>query len=144
MIKHEIVTINSFRHLVDLFYQKREGILHTQLYNFAKLISFKEGEITINIDKISDKNFPKTIARYVSKWTGRIWKVIVSSSNLGKTLQEEDIINQQKEIELMKNDNDVKLILNKFKGTKIHSITSIGETTKEVDFQKSKEKTRSD
>ena len=95
------------------------------------MISFKDGEIVINVKKITDSNFSRTIARYISKWTGRIWQVSNSNSNIGKTLQEEDIINQQKEIALMENDTDVKLMLEMFPGTKIHSITPIAETTDE-------------
>ena len=124
-------TIKSFRHLVDLFYQKKEGMLHTYLYNNVKLISFKEGEIVINDDSIKDPNFKRTIAKYISKWTGRIWQVIPSNSNIGKTLYEEDLINQQKQIELMKNNNEIKQILDKFPKAKIYSITDISETSKE-------------
>ena len=124
-----VLSIKSFRQFVDLFYQKREGILHTHLYNSVKLISFKEGEILINVEKISDPNFPRIVARYISKWTGRIWTVSTSKSNIGKILQEEDIINQQKEIEIIKKDPEIKEILNKFPGISIHSITQIGETS---------------
>ena len=130
-ITSHIVPIKSFRQFVDLFYQKREGILHTHLYNSVKLISFKEGEIVINKEKISDPNFPRIIARYISKWTGRIWTITSSNSNIGKTLQEEDIITQQKEIEIMKKDPKVQEMLNKFPGISIHSITPIGETIDE-------------
>ena len=41
---------------------------------------------------------------------GRIWQVHSSTSNLGKSLHDEDIINQQKEIEIMKNHPEVKKI----------------------------------
>jgi DNA polymerase-3 subunit gamma/tau len=126
-----IVTIKSFRQFVDIFYQKREGILHAHLYNAVKLISFKEGEIVINTEKISDPNFPRIIARYISKWTGRIWTITSSNSNIGKTLQEEDIITQQKEIEIMKKDPEIQNMFNKFPGISIHSITPIGETSDE-------------
>ena len=129
--KARIIPIKSFRHLVDLFYQKREGMLHTYLYNSVKLVSFKEGEVVINTGKITEPNFSRTIARYISKWTGRIWQVSSSNSNIGKTLQAEDIINQQKEIDLMKNDSEIKLILETFPGTKIHSITPITETSED-------------
>jgi len=135
-----ILPIKSFRHFVDLFYQKREGILHTQLYNSVKLISFKDGEIEINTEKISEQNFSRIIARYISKWTGRIWTISNSNSNIGKTLQEEDIINQQKEIEIMKKDPEVKDILNKFSGISIHSITPIIETSDEKDNILNKQK----
>ncbi len=126
-----ILPVKSFRQFVDLFYQRREGMLHTYLYNNTKLISFKEGKVIINAEKIADSNFPRTIARLISKWTGRIWQVSSSSSNIGQTLYEEDVINQQKEIELMKNDSEVKLILDKYPEVIIHSITDIGATTDE-------------
>ena len=85
----------------------------------------------INTEKISDPNFPRIIARYISKWTGRIWTISNSNSNIGKTLQEEDIITQQKEIEIMKKDPEIQNMFNKFPGISIHSITPIGETSDE-------------
>ena len=119
--------INDYRQFVELFFKNREGMLHTMLYNEVALISFKEGEVVLNIDKISDKSFIRTITKLISTWTGRIWQIRSSSSNLGKSLYEEDLINQQKEIEIMKNNPDVKKILSEFPKSKIHSITDIGE-----------------
>jgi len=138
------LSIKSFRQFVDLFYQKKEGMLHTYLYNDVKLISFKEGEIVINDTTIRDPYFKRTIAKFVSKWTGRIWQVSASNSNIGKTLYEEDLLNQQKEIAIMKNDLEIKEILNKYPGVKIHSINNISETSDEIinndKILKSKEK----
>jgi DNA polymerase-3 subunit gamma/tau len=123
--------IESYRHFVDLFYQKREAMLHTYLYNNAKLISFKEGELIIDAKFVADSHFTRTIAKLVSTWTGRIWQVNTSSSNIGKSLYEEDLIEQHKEIELMKDDIEVKKLLDTFPGVKIHSITSINQTPDE-------------
>ena len=123
------LSINSFRQFVDLFYQKREAMLHTLLYNNVKIVSFTEGEVVINTASITDANFNRTIAKLISTWTGRIWQVSSSSSNIGKTLYEEDLIQQQKEIEKMQNDKEIKAILEKFEGVSIHSITNINETT---------------
>ncbi len=120
-------TIHNFRNFVEIFFKNREGILHTKLYNDVKLISFKEGEINLNTDKITDKSFNRTVAKLISTWTGRIWKVNSSTSNLGKSLYEEDIINQQKEIEIMKNNTEIKKILNEFPESKIHAITELAE-----------------
>ena len=103
-------------------------MLHTQLYNNVKLISFKEGEITLNTEKIKDSQFNRTIAKLISKWTGRIWQIHSSSSNLGKSLFEEDIIIQQKEILKMKNHSKIKELLKLYPGIEIHSITEIKET----------------
>ena len=136
--------VKSFRHFVDLFYLKREGMLHTYLYNNCKLVSFKEGEIVINAESIADPHFMRTISKLVSTWTGRIWQVISSTSNIGKTLYEEDLIVQHKEIEKMKNDPEIKIILETFPGVTIHSITNISETTNEKktigEVKKKKEK----
>ena len=108
-----------------MFFKNREGILHTKLYNEVTLISFKDGEITLNTEKISDKSFNRTVAKLISTWTGRIWQINSSTSNIGKSLYEEDIINQQKEIELMKNNIHIKKILNEFPKSRIHSITEL-------------------
>ena len=126
------IPVKSFRQFVDLFFQKKEGMLHTYLYNNVKLVSFKEGEIVINSEAISDPHFSRTIAKFISKWTGRIWQVSTSSSNISKTLYEEDLLTQQKKIEIMKNDPQIKRILNKYPGVKIHSITDIYETLDET------------
>ena len=116
-------------------------MLHTYLYNNVKLVSFKEGEIVINIESIVDRHFTRTVAKFVSKWTGRIWQVSDSNSNIGKTLYEEDLINLQAEIEIMKNDSDIKQVLEKFPGSKIHSINNIGEALDEkTDVEEVKKK----
>ncbi|OUW96898.1 MAG: hypothetical protein CBD97_00410 [Pelagibacteraceae bacterium TMED237] len=121
------VFIQNYRQFVEMFFKKREGLLHTQLYNEVNLISFKEGEVILNTSKISDKSFNRKIAKLISKWTGRIWQINSSTSNLGKSLYDEDIINQQKEIEIMKNNNNIKIILEEFPECKIHSITNLTE-----------------
>ena len=123
--------VKSYRHFVDLFYQKKEGMLHAYLYNNTKLVSFKEGEIIINVQSIADPHFTRTIAKLISTWTGRIWQVSVSTSNVCQTLYEEDLIEQQKEIKAMKNDPEIKNLLDSFPGVNIHSITNINQTTEE-------------
>ena len=117
--------IKNFRQFVEMFFKKKEGILHTKLYNDVTLISFKEGEVVLNTEKIIDNNFNRNVAKLISKWTGRIWQIHSSKSNIGKSLHSEDIINQQKQIELMKNNVYVKKILNEFPESKIHSITEL-------------------
>ncbi len=122
-----IIHVQDFRHFVDIFFKNREGLLHTKLYNDVQLVSFKEGEVTLNTSKINDTGFNRTVAKLISKWTGRIWQIHSSTSNLGKSLHDEDIISQQKEIEIMKNHPEVKKILKEFPESKIHAITELGE-----------------
>jgi DNA polymerase-3 subunit gamma/tau len=135
--------ISNFRQFVDLFYRKREALLHTQLYNAVKLVSFKEGEITVNTSLIRDQHFNRNVAKLISKWTGRIWQIHSSDSNIGSSLSEEDIVNQQNEIKIMKNHPEIKKILEVLPGLSIHSITDItdtvDETIDEIESEKKKE-----
>ncbi len=130
--------IRDYRHFVEMFFKNREGILHTKLYNEVTLISFKDGEVVINTEKITDKSFSRSIAKLISKWTGRIWQVKSSTSNIGKSLYEEDIINQQKQIELMKNNIHVKKILNEFPNCRIHAITELSDVNDQEEIIDSK------
>ena len=125
--------IVSFRDFVELFFHHKEPIIHSQLYNSVKLISFEEGKVTINTDLIKDSKFNRNVARLVSTWTGRIWQIHESSSNIGKSLYEEDLINQQKEIEKIKHHPKMKEILKFFPEASIHSITNITESHDEKD-----------
>ena len=111
---------------------KREALLHTQLYNSVKLISFKEGEVTINASSLRDPHFNRNIAKLISKWTGRIWQIHSSDSNVGSSLSEEDLVNQQNEIKVMKNHPEIKKILETLPGLSIHSITDITDTVDET------------
>ncbi len=125
--KNKIIAVNDFRNFVEMFYLNREAIIHSKLYNNARLVNFKEGEVTLNIESIHDTNFIRTVSKLISKWTGRIWKISASSSNICKSLHEEDIINQQKEIEIMKNNSVIKKILHEIPGSNIHSISDLAE-----------------
>ena len=142
-INSSAIQISNFRQFVDYFYMKREALLHAQLYNSVKLISFKEGEVTLNTSSLRDPHFNRNVAKLISKWTGRIWQIHTSDSNIGSSLSEEDVVNQQKEIKVMKNHPEIKKILEALPGLSIHSITDItdtvDETIDETDTEKKKE-----
>ncbi len=131
-INTSFVNISNFRQFVDFFYTNKEALLHTQLYNSVKLISFKEGEVTINTSSIRDPHFNRNVAKLISKWTGRIWQIHSSDSNIGSSLSDEDIVNQQNEINIMKNHPEIKKILEILPGLSIHSITDITDTVDET------------
>ena len=126
------IQISNFRQFVDYFYMKREALLHAQLYNSVKLISFKEGEVTINTSSLRDPHFNRNVAKLISTWTGRIWQIQSSDSNVGSSLSEEDVVNQQNEIKVMKNHPEIKKILEALPGLSIHSITDIVDTVDET------------
>ena len=134
------IQISNFRQFVDFFYIKREALLHAQLYNSVKLISFKEGEVTINTSALRDPHFNRNVAKFISNWTGRIWQIHSSDSNVGSSLSEEDVVNQQNEIKVMKNHPEIKKILEALPGLSIHSITDITDTVDETIDETNSEK----
>ena len=137
---NHLLSISNYRQFVDLFYKKREALLHTQLYNLVKLISFKEGEVIINASAIKERHFNRIVAKLISKWTGRIWQIHSSDSNVGSSLSEEDVVNQQNEIKVMKNHPEIKKILEALPGLSIHSITDITDTVDETIDETNSEK----
>ena len=114
--------IASFGEFVELFHQYREGLLFTKLYHKVRLISFEEGKIIINIDSIKEPDFLRIISKLALKWTGRIWNITSSSSKIGNTLEEQEIINHKKKIEETKKDPEIKKILELFPCSSIHYI----------------------
>ena len=134
------IQISNFRQFVDFFYMKREALLHAQLYNSVKLISFKEGEVTINTSSLRDPHFNRNVAKLISTWTGRIWQIHPSDSDVGSSLSEEDVVNQQNEIKVMKNHPEIKKILEALPGLSIHSITDITDTVDETIDETNSEK----
>ena len=80
------------------------------------------------------------MAKLISKWTGRIWQIHSSDSNIGSSLNEEDVVNQQNEIKLMKNHPEVKKLLEALPGLSIHSITDITDTLDETMNKNNNEK----
>ena len=53
-------------------------------------------------------------------------------------MYEEDLMNQQKEIEIFKKDEDINKILDQYPGSKIHSISDIHESKDESTFVNNK------
>ena len=134
--KNEEKKIRSYREFVEMFKKYREPILFTKLYNNVKKISFEEGKVVLNFEDVDDENFARQIKTLISKWTGRIWNVILSDNKTGKTLAEEDVIRKQKLLEEINNYPEIKKILSTFPGSKIHSKEKEGHS----DNQKNKMK----
>ncbi|PPR41066.1 MAG: DNA polymerase III subunit tau [Alphaproteobacteria bacterium MarineAlpha5_Bin12] len=134
--KNEEKKIRSYREFVEMFKKYREPILFTKLYNNVKKISFEEGKVVLNFEDVDDENFARQIKTLISKWTGRIWNVILSDNKTGKTLAEEDVIRKQKLLEEINNYPEIKKILSTFPGSNIHSIEKEGNS----DNQKNKMK----
>ena len=103
---------------------------------FVEDYFMKGHRLAVKFEDVDDENFARQIKTLISKWTGRIWNVILSDNKTGKTLAEEDVIRKQKLLEEINNYPEIKKILSTFPGSNIHSIEKEGHS----DNQKNKMK----
>jgi len=79
----------DFAGAVALFAQNREAILHTQLFDCARLVRYDIGRIDIALTGNPPKDLLQQTARKLGEWTGRDWIVTQSPAPGGPTLREQ-------------------------------------------------------
>jgi DNA polymerase-3 subunit gamma/tau len=73
--------ILSFKDVVALFEEKREGILTTHLYNDVHLVHFAPGRIEFQPGEHAPRDLANRIGRLLSDWTQDRWIVSVSDTS---------------------------------------------------------------
>jgi DNA polymerase-3 subunit gamma/tau len=89
----------SFTELVDLFEQKREAILHTQLRHNVHLVRCEPGRLEIHPDENAPRDLAARVGTLLSEWTGQRWVVSVSGEQGDPTLAKQAEAARQKEHE---------------------------------------------
>jgi len=105
----------TFAEVVELFTQKREPILATQLKRNARLVRFEAGLIEFNLDQKAPKDLSGQVGKLLTQWTGQRWVVGVVNTAGQPTLHEQ-------ELEHAKADPLVKSILEAFPGATIEAV----------------------
>jgi DNA polymerase-3 subunit gamma/tau len=80
--------IETFDALVELFKEKKEGILLTHLTNNVHLVHFEHGRIELRPTPMAPADLPNRVAACLLKWTGARWLVGVSGDLGAPTLKE--------------------------------------------------------
>jgi DNA polymerase-3 subunit gamma/tau len=78
----------TYRDLVKLFSEKREGILEFHLASSVRLVRFEPGLIEINPLPAAPTNLANRVGMLLSEWTGRRWVVGISSAQGDATIAE--------------------------------------------------------
>ena len=77
----------SFKELVALFDENREGALHAQLYSNARPVRCEPGLLEIRIESgAPSANFIGRLSQCLTSWTGQRWMVSLSDREGGETL----------------------------------------------------------
>ncbi len=78
----------SYRELVKLFAEKKEGILEYHLAASVRLVRFEAGVIEFNPLPTAPPNLANRVGSLLSEWTGRRWVIGISSAPGQPTLAE--------------------------------------------------------
>ena len=116
--------IADFESAVALFKQNREIILHNHLMREARLVSFSQGKIELNISSQVSGDFVGRIGKLLTEWTGERWLIVLSQENAGKSLYEIELELAAKELDNAKSNPIVASILEKFPDAKLTKITT--------------------
>jgi len=121
VVAHPTPQPQTFAEVVELFNQKREPVLATQLKRNARLVRFELGLIEFNPERAAPKDLAGQIGKLLTEWTGQRWVVSLVNAAGQPTLHEQ-------ELEHVKADPLVKSILEAFPGATIETVRKADET----------------
>ncbi|WP_459857234.1 DNA polymerase III subunit gamma/tau [Dongia sp. agr-C8] len=120
--------IETFDAMVELFKEKKEGILLTHLINDVHLVRFEAGRIELRPTPRAPADLPNRVAACLLKWTGARWLISVSGDLGAPTLKEQA---QAVEAELRRRAAEhplVKAVLDAFPGATIDAVRDLKVT----------------
>jgi DNA polymerase III subunit gamma/tau len=119
----------SFAEAVDLFRRSGEPMLHSWLYEAARLVHFEPGRIELRLGTGSPAGLPGRIAAALSRWTGRPWLVSVAAdaAAAAPSLAEQAAAAKRERIDALAHDPRVAPILESFPGARIVDVRSAAD-----------------
>jgi DNA polymerase-3 subunit gamma/tau len=119
----------SFAEAVDLFRRSGEPMLHSWLYEAARLVHFEPGRIELRLGTGSPAGLPGRIAAALSRWTGRPWLVSVAAdaAAAAPSLAEQAGAAKRERIDALAHDPRLAPILESFPGARIVDVRSVGD-----------------
>ena len=80
----------TFREVVALFGEMREGSLYGQLYSSVHCVRIEPGRLEIRPKDKAQTDLSGRVGKLLTEWTGRRWMVTVSGAPGEPTLSEQD------------------------------------------------------
>ncbi|MFT5181697.1 MAG: DNA polymerase-3 subunit gamma/tau, partial [Alphaproteobacteria bacterium] len=114
----------SFRDLIGLFAEKREGSLRNHLYMNVHLIAYEPGRLEFRPNDLAPGNLAGEVLNYLREWRGSHWSVSVSGEVGDPTLSEQDSAHEQAERTAAAQDPVVRAALETFTGSRIERVVS--------------------
>ena len=114
----------SFRDLIALFAERREGSLRNHLYMNVHLISYEPGRLEFRPNASAPGNLAGEVLNLLREWRGPHWSVSVSGEVGDPTLAEQDSSYEQSERTAAAQDPVVRAALETFIGSRIERVVS--------------------
>ncbi|CAK0755706.1 DNA polymerase III subunit gamma/tau [uncultured Gammaproteobacteria bacterium] len=110
---------SSFRDLVQLFADRREGTLYAHLHGSVHLVRCEPGILEIRVAASTPANLANRVGTLLETWTGRRWLVALSSAPGDKTLAEQDRQAYEQTLDTAARHPVAQAVLEAFPGAKI-------------------------
>jgi DNA polymerase-3 subunit gamma/tau len=125
----ELAEPTSFAEAVDLFRGLGEPMLHSWLYQAARLVHFEPGRIELRLGAGTPAGISGRIAAALGRWTGRPWLVSVGAEGAAAapTLAEQAAAAKRERIDALAHDPRVAPVLESFPGAKIVDVRSAAD-----------------
>jgi DNA polymerase-3 subunit gamma/tau len=123
----------TFRALVRLFAEKREGVLEYHLASSVRLVRFEPGVIEFNPLPAAPANLANRVGTLLSAWTGRRWMVGISSAPGAAPLAEAEQAERTAAFDAARLSPTVQALLEAFPGATITDVRDLAPTAAEAE-----------
>lgn len=121
----------DFREIAEMFKERHEMLIYSQIYNFISPVKFEIGKLEIYLDHAADRTIPGQLSKMLAEWTGQRWIVTVVTENKKTddhiTLAETDKRIYQQKLANAARHPIVEEVLEHFPGAKIIKLQDITE-----------------
>ena len=117
----------TYRELVRLFADKKEGILEFHLAASVRLVRFEPGVIEINPLPAAPSNLANRVGSLLSEWTGRRWVIGISSAPGEPTLSETEQAQKSASLDSARASPTVLALMDAFPGATITDVRDLAE-----------------
>jgi len=117
----------TFREVVALFGEMREGALYGQLHSSVHCVRFEPGRLEIRPKDRAQAELAGRVGKLLTEWTGRRWMVTVSGAPGEPTLSEQERNAKTQAREEAARHPVVRAVLDTFPGAEISEVRNLAE-----------------
>jgi len=115
----------SYRELVKLFAEKKEGVLEYHLASSVRLVRFEPGVVEISPLPNAPSNLANRVGSLLSEWTGRRWVIGISSAPGEPTLAEVEQADKDAAMDSARANPAVQALMEAFPGATIVDVRDL-------------------